>query len=79
MQFIGSTGKVLKTGLILWQTNSNAIILDNSVPADCLEKVVNLKTGQILFGKVDARARETCCRPSDDNTRSRFKISRCSI
>ena len=26
------------------QTNSNAIFLDNSVPADCHEKVVNLRT-----------------------------------
>ena len=24
-----------------WQTNSNAIILDDSVPADCLEMVAN--------------------------------------
>ena len=30
-------------GLAFWQTRSNAIILHNSVPADCLEKVVNAK------------------------------------
>ena len=32
------------SGLRFQQTNSNAIILDNSVPADCLEKVVKRKS-----------------------------------
>ena len=31
-------------GLVFWQTNSNATILNNSVPADCLEKVVQTRT-----------------------------------
>ncbi len=39
-------------GLILWPTNSNAIILDDSVPADCVEKVVHHKTREILFQKI---------------------------
>ena len=40
-------------GLIFWQKHSNAIIFDNSVPADCLfKKVVNLKTGEILDQKI---------------------------
>ena len=53
MQFIGSTCKVLMIEeLIFWQKNFNAIIFDNSVPADCLEKVVHLKTGEILEQKI---------------------------
>ena len=39
-------------GLIFWQANSNAFILDNSVPADGLEKVVNYKTGEIFWQKM---------------------------
>ena len=86
------------SGLRFQQTNSNAIILDNSVPADCLEKVVNRKSREKfrikrfvcrhvchqrffsrVFGKFDTRARrKSCCRPSDDRTRRRLKISRCS-
>ena len=38
-------------GLVFWQTNSNAVVLDDSVPADCLEKVVNHKTGEILSSR----------------------------
>ena len=34
-------------GLVFWQTNSYAFILDDSVPADCLEKCVDHKAGQI--------------------------------
>ena len=35
-----------------WQTNSIAFILDTSVPADCLEKVVHTKTGEILHQRI---------------------------
>ena len=35
-----------------WQTRSDAIILDNSVPADCLEKVVDVKTEEIQYQKI---------------------------
>ena len=38
--------------LVFWQTNSNAIILDNSVPADCLAKVVHYKTREILHQQI---------------------------
>ena len=34
------------------QTHSNAIILDSSVPADCLEKAEHTKIQEILFAKV---------------------------
>ena len=39
-------------GLIFWQASSNAIILDDSVPADCLEEVVHCRTGEILYQKI---------------------------
>ena len=75
-----------------WQTNSDAIIPDNTVPADGLEKVAHHKTGEILYQKIRLSPRpspnpqkclacstrehwETCCRPGDDKTRSRFKLS----
>ena len=38
-------------GLAFWQTRSNAVILHDSVPADCLENVVNPRTAQILYQK----------------------------
>ena len=39
-------------GLIFWQASSNAIILDDTVPADCLEEVVHCRTGEILHQKI---------------------------
>ena len=39
-------------GLEFWQKNSNAIILDDSVPADWLEKVVSHQSGEILNQKI---------------------------
>ena len=39
-------------GLASWQTHSNASILDNSVPADGLEKMVHTKTEEILYKKI---------------------------
>ena len=39
-------------GLAFWQTHSNASILDNSVPADCLQKVVRTKNEEILTEKI---------------------------
>ena len=44
-------------GLIFCQANSNAVILDNSVSADCLEKMVNHKTSLILYPKVRLSSR----------------------
>ena len=44
-------------GLIFWRTNSNTIILDDSVPAHCLQKVVNHKTGDILYQKIRLSSR----------------------
>ena len=39
-------------GLVIWQTNSNGIILDDSVPADSLEKVVHDRKGGVMYQKI---------------------------
>ena len=40
--------KAQDKGQKLWQTRSNAILLKDSVPVDCVERVVNTKTEEIL-------------------------------
>ena len=39
-------------GLKFYQTRSNAIILQETLPAYCIPKVVRLKTGEVLYEKV---------------------------
>ena len=39
-------------GVACWQTHSNVTVLDNSVPADCLEKVVHSNTEEIRCQKI---------------------------
>ena len=41
----------IQKGLTLHQTRSNAIILQGSLPAYCIPKVVRLKTGEVLYEK----------------------------
>ena len=41
----------LKKGLKFYQTRSNAIILQETLPAYCIPKVVRLKTGEVLHEK----------------------------
>ena len=41
----------IRKGLTFYQTRSNAIILQGTVPAYCIPKVVRLKTGQVLCEK----------------------------
>ena len=41
----------LKKGLTFYQTRSNAIILQGTLPACCISKVVRLKTGEVLYEK----------------------------
>ena len=41
----------IKKGLIFYQTRSNAIILQGTLPAYCIPKVVRLKTGEVLYEK----------------------------
>ena len=38
-----------KKGLTFYQTRSNAIILQGTLPAYCIPKVVRLKTGEVLY------------------------------
>ena len=42
----------IKKGLTFYQTRSNAIILQGTLPAYCIPKVVRLKTGEVLYEKV---------------------------
>ena len=39
----------IKEGLVFYQTRSNAIILQGTLPAHCISKVERLKTGEMLF------------------------------
>ena len=41
----------IKEGLTFYQARSNAIILQGSLPAFCIPKVVRLKTGEVLYEK----------------------------
>ena len=42
----------IEKGLKFCQTRSNAIILQKTLPACCIPKVVRLKTGEVLYEKV---------------------------
>ena len=39
----------IRKGLTFYQTRSNAIILQGTLPANCIPKVVRLKTGEVLY------------------------------
>ena len=41
----------IKEGLTFYQTRSNAIILQGTLPAFCISKVERLKTGEMLYEK----------------------------
>ena len=41
----------IKEGLTFYQTRSNAMILQGTLPAYCIPKVVRLKTGEVLYEK----------------------------
>ena len=41
----------IRKGLTFYQTRSNAIILQGTLPAYCVPKVVRLKTGEVLYVK----------------------------
>ena len=41
----------IRKGLKFYQTRSNAIILQESLPPYCIPKVVRLKTGEVLYEK----------------------------
>ena len=42
----------IKKGLTFYQTRSNAIILQGTLPAYCIPKVVRMNTGEVLYEKV---------------------------
>ena len=42
----------IKKGLTFYQTRPNAIILQETLPAYCMPKVVRMKTGEVLYEKV---------------------------
>ena len=42
----------IRKGLKLYQTRSNAIILQETLPAYCTPKVVRLETGEVLYDEV---------------------------
>ena len=41
----------IREGLTFYQTRSNAIILQGTLPAPCISKVERLKTGEMLHGR----------------------------
>ena len=41
----------IRKGLTFYQTRSNSIILQETLPAYCIPKVVRLKTGEVLYEK----------------------------
>ena len=41
----------IRQGLTFYQTRSNAIILQRTLPAYCIPKVVRLKIGEVLYEK----------------------------
>ena len=43
--------RAIRKGLTFYQTRSNAIILQGTLPAYCVPKVVRLKTGEVLYEK----------------------------
>ena len=42
----------IEKGLKFYQTRSNAITLQETLPAYCIPKVVRIKTGEVLYEKV---------------------------
>ena len=42
----------LKKGLKFYQTRSNAIIINETLPAYCIPKVVRMETGEVIYEKV---------------------------
>ena len=47
----------MRKGLKFYQTRSNAIILHETLPANCILKVVRMETGEVIYEKVYASPR----------------------
>ena len=43
----------IEKGLKFYQTRSNAIILQETLPAYCIPKVVGMETGEVIYEKVN--------------------------
>ena len=41
----------MKKGLKIYQTRSNAIVLQETLPAYCIPKVVRMETGEVIYEK----------------------------
>ena len=55
--FLGRHQSCSKEKLKFFQTQSNAIILHETLQTDCIPKVVKMETGEIVFEKVFASPR----------------------
>ena len=42
----------IEKGLTFYQTRSNAIMLQETLPTYCIPKIVGIKTGEVLYEKV---------------------------
>ena len=47
--FLVDINLAIREGLTFYQTRSNAIILQGTLPACCIPKVERLKTGEVLY------------------------------
>ena len=47
--FLVDIDLAIREGLTFYQTRSNAIILQGTLPAYCIPKVERLKTGEVLY------------------------------
>ena len=54
---LGRHQSFLRKGLQFYQTRSNAIILQGTLPAYCIPKVVRMETGEVIHVKVYASPR----------------------
>ena len=61
-------------GLTFYQTRSNAIILQGTLPAYCIPNVIRLKTGEVLYEKVYMSPRP----PPKISLKHEWKRERCS-
>ena len=55
--FLVDINLAIREGLTFYQTRSNAIILQGTLPAYCVPKVERLKTGEVLYERPDLSPR----------------------
>ena len=77
-RYIGSTSSLaIQKGLTFYQTRSHAIILQGTLPAYCIPKVVRLKTGEVFFEKsyMSLRPPKISLRHDHDWTKGKVPLS----